>query len=247
MNLLFRTEIFLIWPLTALHRIDSSSPLYDVSAADLLKINFEIVVVLNGTVETTGQQTEARTSYIPNEILWGHRFRTLLKYYKKRRYGYAIDYSRFNQTVEVETPLCSAHELLLYSTAQSPTSLKSSPYILQEEQLPLSPIPFKLKIPSPRNLIKSPNFEIERNLSLSSQLPLNLNTCSPVVNLKYPKHSQNQESSTSQFPNNLTDYSPIMSVKSNFTLQEDQSACFQVPIKLKTNSLPPPLKPSAFL
>lgn len=189
MNLLSRTDIFLIWPLTVLHRIDSSSPLYDVSAADLLNTNFEIVVVLDGTVETTGQQTEARTSYIPSEILWGHQFRTLLKYYKKRRYGYAVDYSRFEQTVEVETPICSAHELLQYRFAQSPTSLKSPSYSLQKDYLPLSPFPFKFKTPSPSNSAKTSNYPLQEKFALCSKFPINLNTCSPTATSKSPNYS----------------------------------------------------------
>lgn len=180
------TDIFLVWPLTVLHRIDTSSPLYDVSAADLLNTNFEIVVVLDGTVETTGQQTEARTSYIPNEILWGHRFMTLLKYYRKRRYGYAVDYSRFDQTVEVETPLCSARELLKYNITQSPT-LTSQDYSLQES-IPRSPFSFRLKTPTPRSALKNLNFTFQENLSVYSQFPIKMNACSPQTPSKSPMH-----------------------------------------------------------
>lgn len=217
--MLFRTDIFLIWPLTVLHRIDSSSPLYDLSAADLLNSNFEIVVVLDGTVETTGQQTEARTSYIPNEILWGHRFRTLLKYYKKRRYGYAVDYSRFDQTVEVETPLCSAHELLQFNIAQPPYSLKSSPCIVKNDQLHLFPVSFKLKTPSSKIPIKTPsNSPLQENLSFS-QCPINLNTCSPTATLKSLNYSLQQECSAhSQSSSNINNCSSTMSLKSyNFS------------------------------
>lgn len=82
----FRSDAFLIWPTTVIHKIDESSPLYEISAVNLLSANFEIVVVLNGTVEATGQTTEASTSYQPSEILWGHRFKQLIKYYRKRRY-----------------------------------------------------------------------------------------------------------------------------------------------------------------
>ncbi|KAG8296901.1 LOW QUALITY PROTEIN: ATP-sensitive inward rectifier potassium channel 12-like [Homalodisca vitripennis] len=113
------SDAFLIWPSTILHKIDHSSPLYNISAMDLLGTNFQIVVVLNGTVEATGQTTEARTSYLASQILWGHRFKQLIKYYRKRRYDFAVDYSRFDETFKVDTPLCSARELNQWNIPRS--------------------------------------------------------------------------------------------------------------------------------
>jgi len=43
--------IFLVWPVTVVHRIDSTSPLWDMSADQLSKEHFEIIVILEGTVE----------------------------------------------------------------------------------------------------------------------------------------------------------------------------------------------------
>ncbi|XP_075228589.1 inward rectifier potassium channel 2-like isoform X3 [Lycorma delicatula] len=102
------SEVFLLWPLTVVHRIDSNSPLYDLSAADLSTARFEIIIILSGTVETMGQDTEARTSYLACEILWGQRYRSLVK---NTKHGYILDYRRFNQTIPVETPRCSARQL----------------------------------------------------------------------------------------------------------------------------------------
>lgn len=39
-------RIFFIWPTTIVHKIDESSPLYRMSATDLLRERFEIVVIL---------------------------------------------------------------------------------------------------------------------------------------------------------------------------------------------------------
>lgn len=39
-------KIFFIWPTTIVHKIDSTSPLYTMSATDLLRERFEIVVIL---------------------------------------------------------------------------------------------------------------------------------------------------------------------------------------------------------
>jgi len=63
-----------------------------------------------GTIESTGQTTQARSSYLPNEVLWGHRFQPMVVYNKERQ-GYEVDYSRFNNTDLVDTPLCSARDL----------------------------------------------------------------------------------------------------------------------------------------
>lgn len=54
--------------------------------------------------------TQARSSYLPNEILWGHRFVNLVSF-KKETGEHEVDYSQFNSTYEVDTPLCSAQNL----------------------------------------------------------------------------------------------------------------------------------------
>ena len=40
---------------------------------ELFKSRFEIIVTLEGIIEATGNTTQARTSYLPNEVRWGHR------------------------------------------------------------------------------------------------------------------------------------------------------------------------------
>lgn len=54
--------------------------------------------------------TQARSSYLPSEILWGHRFEPLMSF-KKESGEYEVDYAAFNNTREVDTPLCSAKQL----------------------------------------------------------------------------------------------------------------------------------------
>ncbi len=51
-----------------------------MSASDLASANFEIHVSMEGTIESTGLTFQARTSYVPNEILWGHRFESMMLY-----------------------------------------------------------------------------------------------------------------------------------------------------------------------
>lgn len=100
-------NIFLVWPVTVTHIINESSPFWEMSAESLLSERFEIVVFLEGTVESTGMTTQVRTSYLPSEILWGHRLAPLLTYQKENG-QYKIDYTAFHTTMPVQTPECSA-------------------------------------------------------------------------------------------------------------------------------------------
>lgn len=104
------TDLFFIWPMVVVHKITPDSPLYNMSASDILQDRFEIIVFLEGTIESTGQSTQARSSYLNTEILWGNRFDPVVSYNKDRQ-GYEIDYSKFNETTQVDTPLCSGQEL----------------------------------------------------------------------------------------------------------------------------------------
>ena len=99
--------VFFIWPMTIVHRIDEDSPFYTMSARDFLKKRYELIVVLEGIVEPTGMSIQARTSYLPNEILWGYRFVNVLNYQRKDG-EYKIDYGSFNSLYKVDTPTCSA-------------------------------------------------------------------------------------------------------------------------------------------
>ncbi|OWR53662.1 Inward rectifier potassium channel 2 [Danaus plexippus plexippus] len=103
-------RLMFIWPMTIVHKINERSPLYNLSASDMLKEKFEIVVMLEGVIESTGMTTQARSSYLPSEILWGHRFETMVSF-RKETGEYEVDYTRFNNTYEVDTPLCSSKQL----------------------------------------------------------------------------------------------------------------------------------------
>jgi potassium inwardly-rectifying channel subfamily J len=74
-------QVLLMWPTTIIHKIDRNSPLYELSAHDLKREQqFEIIVIVEGAVESTGLAAQARTSYLANEIIWGHRFQSMLSY-----------------------------------------------------------------------------------------------------------------------------------------------------------------------
>lgn len=66
-------RIFVVWPITICHVIDETSPLYEIGAEDLSTSRFEIMTILEGVVQS-GATMQARTSYLPEEILWGYRY-----------------------------------------------------------------------------------------------------------------------------------------------------------------------------
>ncbi|KAG7485166.1 ATP-sensitive inward rectifier potassium channel 12-like [Solea senegalensis] len=128
-------RLFLVSPLVVVHEINKNSPLYDLSSTNLPKQDFEIVVILEGMVEATAMTTQARTSYLAKEILWGHRFEPVV-FEKGDRYH--VDYSRFHKTYEVpSTPHCSARELSQMMGRCRRSSSSSSSY--SRSPTPFSP------------------------------------------------------------------------------------------------------------
>uniref|UniRef100_A0AC35U6Y7 IRK_C domain-containing protein n=1 Tax=Rhabditophanes sp. KR3021 TaxID=114890 RepID=A0AC35U6Y7_9BILA len=103
-------RVFVMWPITICHEIDETSPLYEVSKESLKTAKFEIIAILEGVVESVGSTTQARTSYLPNEVLWGKRFERLVTYQKENG-DYQIDFGKFHNVQDVDTPTCSAKEL----------------------------------------------------------------------------------------------------------------------------------------
>jgi potassium inwardly-rectifying channel subfamily J len=105
-------RVFLFWPTVLLHQIDENSPLYNVSPEDLTEENnsFEIIVILEGINESTGLSAQARTSYLPSEIVWGHRFKDLHRF-KNDSGARVVDYALFHHTYSVKTPFLSAAEM----------------------------------------------------------------------------------------------------------------------------------------
>ena len=57
-------ELFFIWPTTLIHKINSDSPFYDMSAKDFLKRRYEIVIMLEGVVEQTGNSIQVEKEFV---------------------------------------------------------------------------------------------------------------------------------------------------------------------------------------
>ncbi|XP_037134753.1 G protein-activated inward rectifier potassium channel 1 isoform X1 [Syngnathus acus] len=123
-------QLFLVSPLTICHEINAKSPFFDLSQRSLMSEQFEIVVILEGIVETTGMTCQARTSYTEDEVLWGHRFLPVMSLEEG---FFRVDYSQFHNTFEVPTPPYSVKE-------QEEKSSLTSPNVLPVAPAPSSPL-----------------------------------------------------------------------------------------------------------
>ncbi|XP_034426119.1 G protein-activated inward rectifier potassium channel 1-like [Hippoglossus hippoglossus] len=117
-------QLFLVSPLTICHEINTKSPFFDLSQRSLMNEQFEIVVILEGIVETTGMTCQARTSYTEDEVLWGHRFLPVMSLEEG---FFRVDYSQFHNTFGVPTPPYSVKEQEEKSSLTSPNSLSVAP------------------------------------------------------------------------------------------------------------------------
>uniref|UniRef100_A0A3Q2GCD8 Potassium inwardly rectifying channel subfamily J member 10a n=1 Tax=Cyprinodon variegatus TaxID=28743 RepID=A0A3Q2GCD8_CYPVA len=85
---------FLIIPLTFYHIIDENSP--------LRLANFELLVILSATIEPTSATCQVRTSYLPDEILWGYEFPPVVSLSPSGKY--VADFAFFDKVLEAKTP-----------------------------------------------------------------------------------------------------------------------------------------------
>uniref|UniRef100_A0A667Y3B0 Potassium inwardly rectifying channel subfamily J member 1b n=1 Tax=Myripristis murdjan TaxID=586833 RepID=A0A667Y3B0_9TELE len=102
-----KDNLFFVCPLTLYHVINRSSPFYELSADTLPQQDFELVVFLDGTAESTSSACQVRTSYIPQEIQWGYSFLPIISRTKTGKYR--VDFSNFSRSVRVTTPHCRNH------------------------------------------------------------------------------------------------------------------------------------------
>ncbi|XP_032831122.2 ATP-sensitive inward rectifier potassium channel 10-like isoform X1 [Petromyzon marinus] len=94
--------------------------------------DFELVVLLSATVEATSATCQVRTSYLPEEVLWGYDFAPIISLSPSGKY--TADLSRFDEVVHVPMPCCVGER----HAAPQPSSLPSLP----SQPLPPFPPPF---------------------------------------------------------------------------------------------------------
>jgi inward rectifier potassium channel len=77
-----------------MHRIDESSPLFGETAESLMGQPVEVLAVMKGLDETFAQTIHARTSYTPDEIVWGRRLVDI--FFDEPDGRRVIDYTHFH-------------------------------------------------------------------------------------------------------------------------------------------------------
>ncbi|MED6280779.1 hypothetical protein CHARACLAT_014292 [Characodon lateralis] len=98
---------FLIIPLTFYHIIDENSPLRAWAAkgggwTDPEMADFELLVIMSATVEPTSATCQVRTSYLPDEILWGYEFPPVVSLSPSGKY--VADFAFFDKVAKIKTP-----------------------------------------------------------------------------------------------------------------------------------------------
>ncbi|KAK3084372.1 hypothetical protein FSP39_012408 [Pinctada imbricata] len=103
-------RVFMMWPMILKHKINANSPLFNLSVDEVLSNTFEIIVILEGTIEATGEICQARTSYSSKDILWGYRFVNLIDF-DEGNGQWRTNFKLFNDVAPTPTPKCSGKEL----------------------------------------------------------------------------------------------------------------------------------------
>ncbi|VDM91622.1 unnamed protein product, partial [Onchocerca ochengi] len=88
-------------PITVKHLIDDQSPLFTMTPDEIHNAHFELIMIVEGIVEATGMTFQARTSFLPNEILWGYRFRSMVILNEKIG-RYEIQYKLFDEIESID-------------------------------------------------------------------------------------------------------------------------------------------------
>ena len=92
------------WPVVVAHKIDAASPLYSLSPRELASSQAEIIITLEGTTPDTSSTVQVRTSYLPSEILWGHRFDHSTVNYDTETAKYNVSFKTINSSSPDRTP-----------------------------------------------------------------------------------------------------------------------------------------------
>ena len=64
---------------TVVHPIDENSPLYGVTEEQLDASEAEFLIIIKGFDDTFAQTVHARTSYIAKEVVFGHKFTSIIR------------------------------------------------------------------------------------------------------------------------------------------------------------------------
>jgi inward rectifier potassium channel len=96
------TFLPLTW--TVVHPIDENSPIYGETLDTMRENQAEVIVLLSGLDETIAAKVNQRTSYTPDEILWGGRFANAFLIAETRGGKVTFDMRKFDAVERVPLP-----------------------------------------------------------------------------------------------------------------------------------------------
>jgi inward rectifier potassium channel len=77
------------------HRVDASSPLYGLTAADLARDGAGLMLLINGFDETYGQDIRARHYYEHEDLRWNHRYSDIFS--RPAQGPELVDFGKFHE------------------------------------------------------------------------------------------------------------------------------------------------------
>ncbi len=97
------TFLPLTW--TVVHPIDEKSPLFGETPESLQAAQAEFLVLLSGFDETFSATVHTRTSFVPDEVLWGYRFANAFMVSHAAARKVAVDMRQFDQVEAAQRTL----------------------------------------------------------------------------------------------------------------------------------------------
>jgi inward rectifier potassium channel len=85
---------------TVVHPITEESPLYKVSAKELMEKDAEFVVIFKAFDDTFAQTVHSRSSYKGNEIIWGAKFVPM--FHTKENGNFYLEVDKLSQVVKAD-------------------------------------------------------------------------------------------------------------------------------------------------
>lgn len=80
--------------------------------------DFELLVIMSATVEPTSATCQVRTSYLPDEILWGYEFPPVVSLSPSGKY--VADFAFFDKVAKTKTPPFFKQTLSTVQMSQGP-------------------------------------------------------------------------------------------------------------------------------
>jgi hypothetical protein len=87
------------------HPIDGRSPLYLETPESLRNSRSELLVLLSAFDETFSATVKTRTSYIPDEVLWGYRFANAFVFGRAAKNKVTVDMRQFDKVEPTQLAL----------------------------------------------------------------------------------------------------------------------------------------------